>query len=126
MTNLEITGYAAWATLRQEQVLAEARRVQGKAAADMLVSAAKRVAQWVITEVRAIREGMEHARQLAELSRMSDRELADMGLKRGDIPGFVARGALVDTDMVNVSGLRPWQPATRISNDWTGRDNAAA
>jgi uncharacterized protein YjiS (DUF1127 family) len=43
------------------------------------------VASWIAARVAAFRTHRENARALAELSRMSDRELFDVGLTRGDL-----------------------------------------
>jgi uncharacterized protein YjiS (DUF1127 family) len=42
-------------------------------------------ASWIAARVAAFRTWRENARALAELSGMSDRELVDVGLTRGDI-----------------------------------------
>ena len=42
-------------------------------------------ASWIAARVAAYRTWREHARALAELSGMSDRELCDVGLTRGDL-----------------------------------------
>src|SRR4051812_18224773 len=63
MTNLEITGYSAWSTLHQEDILMQARRMQARAAADTFGRAFKRLAHWTIETFRAVREGMKEARQ---------------------------------------------------------------
>ncbi len=127
MTNLDITGYSAWATLRQEEILADARRAQAGAAAETFGRIFKGLARWTANTVRAIREGLEDARQLAELTQLSDRQLSDMGLKRSDIPGYVANGAVAaDGGAVSLPNLKPWKPEARASNDWAGRDTAAA
>jgi hypothetical protein len=50
-----------------------------------------------------------------------------MGLKRSDIPAYVANGAVAaDGGAVSLPNLKAWKPEARASNDWTGRDNAAA
>ena len=41
-------------------------------------------ASWLAGRVQAFRAWRSHGRALAELSRMSDRELFDVGLNRGD------------------------------------------
>lgn len=40
----------------------------------------------------AIHEHRQRARTIAELMRLTDRQLADIGLSRSDIPSVVARG----------------------------------
>jgi len=40
----------------------------------------------------AIHERRQRARTAAELSRLTDRQLADIGISRGDIPSVAARG----------------------------------
>lgn len=40
---------------------------------------------------RSFREWRRYRETVSELSRMSDRELSDLGISRGDIP-FVSRG----------------------------------
>lgn len=47
----------------------------------------------LLAVLRRIHEAQQAHRVAAELSRLSDRQLADLGLTRGDIPA-VARGAL--------------------------------
>ena len=43
-------------------------------------------ASWLAARVSAYRTRLAHMRELSELGRMSDRELEDIGLNRGDIP----------------------------------------
>ncbi len=40
----------------------------------------------------AIHESRQRARTRAELSRLTDRQLADIGISRSDIPAVAARG----------------------------------
>ena len=40
----------------------------------------------------AIHERRQRARTVAELSRLTDRQLADIGISRGDIPSVAAYG----------------------------------
>ena len=42
-------------------------------------------ASWIAARVAALRTWQENSRALAELSGMSDRELLDVGLNRGDL-----------------------------------------
>ena len=56
--------------------------------------------------------------RLAELSQLSDRQLADIGIKRSDIPRVVV-GEPIDGYRIRVPGLKGWTPST-ASNDWTG------
>ena len=76
----------------------------------------------IVTAVKSlgvsIVAGVVQARQLAELSQLSDRQLADIGIKRSDIPRIVV-GEPVGRHRISVPGLRGWTPST-ASNDWTG------
>ena len=49
--------------------------------------------------------------RLAELSQLSDRQLADIGIKRSDIPRVVV-GEPIDGYRIRVPGLKGWTPST--------------
>jgi uncharacterized protein YjiS (DUF1127 family) len=59
--------------VQREQSAARPRREQG-------------FASWVAARVRAFSAWRANARALAELNRMTDRELFDVGLSRSDVP----------------------------------------
>lgn len=48
----------------------------------------------LLTIIRAIQSFRDYHRNLRELSQLSDRELADIGIERGDIPRVAAGYAL--------------------------------
>lgn len=78
-------------------IMAEADRLRAEAVAGILRTAAAtllalpgKLAAIVTNVLDAIHEGVEAQERYNQLSRMSDRELADMGINRGDIPAVVA------------------------------------
>lgn len=82
--------------IRRFQV--EARRFQGQAVAELAslvgrgtVGAARWLASAVGTAVRAFGEAVTARRTYEVLSRLSDRELADIGLTREEIPSVIWR-----------------------------------
>lgn len=76
----------------------EARRLQGQAVAELAslvgrgtVAAARWIASAVGSAVRAFGEAVAARRTYEVLSRLSDRELADIGLTRDQIPNVIWR-----------------------------------
>ena len=67
----------------------------------MMKSIAARFAAW-----------RQHNATVRELSMLTDRELADLGIGRGDIP-FVADGSLRDADEATVAVAMTALPSTR-------------
>lgn len=102
----------------QNRFYAEARRQQALAVATYVSLAYKAVVTVSKTVVGAIIGGIAQARQLAELSQLSDRQLADIGIKRSDIPRVVM-GEPVGRHRISVPGLAGWTPSN-ASNDWRG------
>ena len=102
----------------QNRFYAEARRQQALTVVEFAGKAFDSVVSAVKTVSGALIGGIVQARQLAELSQLSDRQLADLGIKRSDIPRIVA-GESVGSQRISVPGLKGWQPST-ASNDWTG------
>lgn len=98
----------------QNRFYAEARRQQALTVAAYVGKAVKAVGSAFATLTQAIVK----ARQLAELSQLSDRQLADIGIKRSDIPRVVV-GEPIGSHRISVPGLKGWAPNT-ASNDWTG------
>lgn len=98
----------------QGRFYAEARRQQALTVAEYAGKALKAIG----TVVTALSNSIVRARQLAELSQLSDRQLADIGIKRSDIPRVVV-GEPIDGYRIRVPGLKGWTPST-ASNDWTG------
>ena len=102
----------------QNRFYSEARRQQALAVATYVGLAYKAVVTVSKTVVGAIIGGIAQARQLAELSQLSDRQLADIGIKRSDIPRVVM-GEPVGRHRISVPGLAGWTPSN-ASNDWRG------
>jgi len=82
--------------IRRFQV--EARRLQGQAVAELAslvgrgtVAAARWLASTVGTALRAFGDGVAARRTYEVLSRLGDRELADIGLTRDQIPNVIWR-----------------------------------
>ena len=98
----------------QNRFYAEARRQQALTLAAYASKAVKAVAK----VFNALTDSIVKARQLAELSQLTDRQLADIGIKRSDIPRVVV-GEPIDGHRIRVPGLKGWTPST-ASNDWTG------
>jgi uncharacterized protein YjiS (DUF1127 family) len=106
----------------QNRFYAEARRQQAMTVARIVTKAFTAVATLVVIVAKSIARAVSQARQMAELSQLSDRQLADMGIKRSDIPSVVV-GEPVGRHRISVPGLKGWTPST-ASNDW--HDSAAA
>ncbi len=102
----------------QNRFYAEARRQQALAVAKYVGLAFKSVVTVFKAVAGSIVGGVAQARQLAELSHLSDRQLADIGIKRSDIPRVVM-GEPVGRHRISVPGLAGWTPST-ASNDWRG------
>jgi uncharacterized protein YjiS (DUF1127 family) len=98
----------------QNRFYAEARRQQALTVAAYVGKAVKAIGIFF----NALTDAIVRARQLAELSQLSDRQLADIGIKRSDIPRVVV-GEPVGGHRISVPGLKGWTPST-ASNDWTG------
>lgn len=107
-----------------ERIVARARAEQSKALFEMIVVP---VARFVRAIFRPVVRLIQERRTADELSRLSDRELADMGIRRSDIP-HLARSSLSHArqhaDAVAYSGVRVESHAGTPSND-RGRDVAA-
>jgi uncharacterized protein YjiS (DUF1127 family) len=114
--------YNSWSDEFQNRTMTEARRQQAMAVADSFGGAYVAVMNFAKTLAQSVARALVQARQLSELSRLSDRQLADIGINRSDIPAIVAGRPVVEYDAA-VPGLKSWKPA-RASNDW--RDSAAA
>jgi len=106
----------------QHRTMSEARRQQAMAVAETFGGAYAKVAKFLATAVSSIAQAMKQAHQMSELARLSDRQLADIGIKRSDIPQVVM-GEPVGQYAVDASGLKAWKPAP-ASNDW--QNNIAA
>ncbi len=102
----------------QNRFYAEARREQALTVAAYAGRAFKAMVSVLKTIEASVVGGIVQARQLAELSQLSDRQLADIGIKRSDIPRVVV-GQPVDGHRLSVPGLKGWMPS-KASNDWTG------
>ena len=102
----------------QNRFYAEARRQQALAVAKYFGQAFKAVVMISKTVVGSVIGVIAQARQLAELSQLSDRQLSDIGIKRSDIPRVVM-GEPVGRHRISVPGLAGWTPST-ASNDWRG------
>jgi uncharacterized protein YjiS (DUF1127 family) len=98
----------------QNRFYAEARRQQALTVAAYVGKAIKAVG----SVFNVLTDAIVRARQLAELSQLSDRQLADIGIKRSDIPRVVV-GEPIDGHRLSVPGLKGWAPRA-ASNDWTG------
>jgi uncharacterized protein YjiS (DUF1127 family) len=98
----------------QNRFYAEARRQQALTVTAYVGKAIKAVG----SIFNALTNAIVRARQLAELSQLSDRQLADIGIKRSDIPRVVV-GEPIDGHRIRVPGLKGWTP-NAASNDWTG------
>ena len=98
----------------QNRFYAEARRQQALHVAAYVGKAISAVGSLFSILTSAI----VRARQLAELSQLTDRQLADIGIKRSDIPRVVV-GEPIDGHRLSVPGLKGWAPRT-APNDWTG------
>lgn len=107
-----------WSDEFQNRVMTEARRRQAMAMADSLGNAYVAVAKFAKALVESVARAIKQARQLEELSRLSDRQLADIGINRCDIPAIVAGQPIAEHDVATPS-LRGWKPAG-ASNDWRG------
>ena len=116
------TPYNGWSDEFQNRVMTDARRKQAMAIADSFGGAYVAVANFAKALVQSVAHAIVQARQLSELSRLSDRQLADIGITRSDIPAVVAGRPVVEYDAA-VPVLKGWKPA-KASNDW--RDSAAA
>ena len=114
------TRFPSWDIETQNRILAAARREQAKAFAKYLKLAATGVAHFVVAVVQSIARAVVQARQLSELTRLSDRQLAVMGISRSDIPGVVLGEPIGSgKDRIVVTDLKKWTP-DRASNDWHG------
>jgi len=102
----------------QNRFYAEARRQQAQTVADFAGRAFSAVVSAVKSLTTSIVNSVSLARQMEELSQLSDRQLADIGIKRSDIPRVVM-GEPVGGHRISVPGLKGWTPST-ASNDWTG------
>jgi uncharacterized protein YjiS (DUF1127 family) len=98
----------------QNRFYAEARRQQALTVAAFVGKAIKSVGLALST----LTDFIIRARQLAELSQLSDRQLADIGIKRSDIPRVVV-GEPIGGQRLSVPGLKGWTPS-KASNDWAG------
>lgn len=103
----------------QNRFYAEARREQSAAVAKFVGRAFNAVVSVSKAVVGAIVRGVIQARQLSELSHLSDRQLADIGIKRSDIPRIVLGDEPVGSHRILVPGLAGWTPSN-ASNDWRG------
>lgn len=114
------TRFPSWDIETQNRILAEARREQAKVFAKYLRLAFTGVAHLVTAVFQSIARAVVQARQLSELTRLSDRQLADMGISRSDIPSVVLGEQIgIGKDRVVVTDLRKWT-RDRASNDWHG------
>jgi len=111
-----------WSPDFQHRVMTEARRDQAIAMADTFGKAYAAVAKFVKSAVVAFTQAVTQAHQMAELSHLSDRQLADIGIKRSDIP-HVVMGGPVGSFELDAGSLKGWKP-TKPSNDW--QNSAAA
>jgi hypothetical protein len=102
----------------QGRFYAEARRQQALTVAEYAAKAFSAAVAAVRVFGASLTAGIVQARQLAELSQLSDRQLSDIGIKRSDIPRIVV-GEPVGRHRISVPGLKGWSPST-ASNDWTG------
>ncbi len=98
----------------QSRFYAEARRQQALTVAAYVGKAISAIG----SVFNVLTSAIVRARQLAELSQLTDRQLADIGIKRSDIPRVVV-GEPIDGHRLSVPGLKGWAPST-ASNDWTG------
>jgi len=113
------TRIPGWDIESEQRIIIEARREQAAVFAKYMKGAAAAIARAVTAVARSVVRATAQARQLAELSRLSDRQLADMGISRADIPRFVVGDRLVDVRRLSVPGLKGWTPE-QASNDWHG------
>jgi uncharacterized protein YjiS (DUF1127 family) len=112
-----------WSHDFQHRVMTEARREQAMTMAQTFGGAYAAVAKFLKSAVASVAQAMKQAHQMAELSHLSDRQLADIGIKRSDIPQVVM-GEPVGHYAVDASGLKAWKPAP-ASNDWQSNIAAA-
>ncbi|WP_185961373.1 DUF1127 domain-containing protein [Telmatospirillum sp. J64-1] len=71
------------------EVLAAARKARAEAFATVCLSAFRGVGAALAPLVAPLREWVARSKMQAELNGLTDAELADMGLTRGDIPAVV-------------------------------------
>lgn len=103
----------------QNRFYAEARREQSVAVAKFVGQAFAAVVSVSKAVIGSIVRGIIQARQLSELSQLSDRQLADIGIKRADIPRIVMGDEPAGSHRISVPGLAGWTPSS-ASNDWRG------
>lgn len=103
----------------QNRFYAEARREQAAATAMLVGKTFKALVSVSKAVIGSILHGIVQARQLAELSQLSDRQLSDIGIKRADIPRIVMGDEPAGSHRILVPGLAGWTPG-QASNDWRG------
>lgn len=107
-----------------QRIVAQARAEQAEAMFELLVKPVGRFLRFLAGPVFA---HIAASRISSELSRLSDRELADMGIRRSDIP-YVVRYSLTDgrfpAEVVDYAGVRN-VPATGTASNDEGRTAAA-
>lgn len=87
---------ADWLTSRSsEEIIADARRIRAEAAASLIRLAVARIGALLRRAFATVAAWRERQRITIELQAMSDRDLADIGLCRGDIAA-VAEGSYRD------------------------------
>jgi uncharacterized protein YjiS (DUF1127 family) len=111
-----------WSHDFQHRTMTDARRQQAMAMSDTFGSLYASVAKFAKNVVASVTQAVKQATQMAELSRLSDRQLADIGIKRSDIPQVVM-GEPVGLFEIDAAGLKGWKPV-KASNDW--QNSAAA
>lgn len=75
-------------TMLNVETMRSARR--GHGAATAILAVLSRIGRGIVALAEAFAEARQRQRLYEDLSRMSDRELADIGLRRGDIAAVVA------------------------------------
>ena len=101
------------------QILSDARHIQATEGFEFTKSMFKAAYQFLSNAIFApIVQGFAVKESFEELSRMNDRELADIGISRADIPRYALGLVTAQSDPVSLGALNGWSPdAAKVSND---------
>ena len=116
-------GYVDQEPLSMEDInklVRDARLAQAKVFGDIFKSAVKALGK----SFAAIGKGIRAAVAFDELARLSDRELADIGLNRDQIAGVALEDAATRSAKASYAGFGGTRKAARPTNDWV--DHIAA
>ncbi|NQV57662.1 MAG: DUF1127 domain-containing protein [Rhodospirillales bacterium] len=99
------------------RIIAAAQREQSEVIFKIAATVFAKLAALVQAVFRPISRAFAQAGSFDLLSRMSDHDLADLGISRADIPDYVVRGPVADHNGTAISSLAGWTPGAAASND---------